>query len=190
MSPAGLLRVDFLAPADLPLPGRLGLTIAPGRARPGFPEAGGATLAADLKRLRDDFGASVLLTLMEETEMSLHGIGRLRPAARKAGLESLWFPIPDLGAPSSAEATAGLVGDLVERLSAGRTVVVHCLGGIGRSGTIAACVLVGLGQPADRALRRVRAARPGAVEMPAQEAFVRGFGPVWSERSAGERPPR
>ncbi len=63
---------------------------------------------------------------------------------------------------------------LISGLSDGSRVLVHCKGGLGRAGTIAALMLVELGMTVDEAIRTVRAARPGAIETRAQEAFVMG----------------
>jgi ADP-ribosyl-[dinitrogen reductase] hydrolase len=54
----------------------------------------------------------------------------------------------------------------------GNRIVVHCRGGLGRTGVIAARLLIELGEAPDKALQRVRAARPGAVETPEQEDYV------------------
>ncbi|CAN5345025.1 hypothetical protein BH24ACT19_BH24ACT19_17720 [soil metagenome] len=56
-----------------------------------------------------------------------------------------------------------------------KTVVVHCRGGLGRSGMFAASVLVVLGRPAGEAIKVVREAREGAIETPDQEDRVRWF---------------
>jgi ADP-ribosyl-[dinitrogen reductase] hydrolase len=71
------------------------------------------------------------------------------------------------------------VREIHEHLGAGDTVVVHCMGGLGRAGTIAACVLAARGLEAERAVEVVRAVRPGALETAAQVAFVGLFGEVW-----------
>lgn len=181
MAPSGPIRVDFLRPQDLPVGGRLGLSIAPGRWRPDGPAN---PLRADLRALRQVFGASALVTLMEEPELKQYGtsLSRLRSGARRAGLTSIWFPIPDFGVPSSEEETVRLVEGLVARLRSRETVVVHCLGGLGRSGTMASCVLVALGRNSADAIACVRAARPGAVQTPLQERFVESFEGAWLGR--------
>ena len=51
-------------------------------------------------------------------------------------------------------------------------MLLHCRGGIGRTGTIAARLLVEFGfKPAD-AIALVRRTRPGTIETSAQEQYV------------------
>jgi ADP-ribosyl-[dinitrogen reductase] hydrolase len=52
-------------------------------------------------------------------------------------------------------------------------VLIHCRGGLGRAGTIAARLLIELGIEPKKATASVRAARPGAIETSEQEEFVR-----------------
>jgi len=99
---------------------------------------------------------------MEPFELHSYGITRLPRAAKRAGLEHVWFPIADLSIPASMTGAGALVDTLLRRLGEGKTVVVHCLAGLGRSGTIAACLLVAKGRKPDDAIQVVRAARPGA----------------------------
>lgn len=67
---------------------------------------------------------------------------------------------------------------LRSRLRNGFNVVVHCKGGLGRAGTIAARLLVELGADPEGAIRRVREARPGAIETLEQERHVHRQRPV------------
>ena len=176
MTPDGLRApVAFLPQETHGPPGRLGFAPAPGlwRLDASLPPA--RLLDDDLRTLCA-CGASVLVTLLEETEMARIGLADLLARAQRAGLETLWFPIADGTAPSDLGSTAGLVDEILERLAAGRTVVVHCHGGIGRSGTVAACCLVALGADPRRAIDAVRKARPGAATAPGQEDFVQAFG--------------
>jgi ADP-ribosyl-[dinitrogen reductase] hydrolase len=58
------------------------------------------------------------------------------------------------------------------RLRAGFNILIHCKGGLGRAGMIAARLLTELGVPPSQAIANTRNARPGAIETAAQEAFV------------------
>jgi protein-tyrosine phosphatase len=77
--------------------------------------------------------------------------------------------------PADAAAAERLVARLSSSLERGECVVVHCWGGLGRAGTIAACCLVARGVEPRRAISIVRSARPGAVQSIEQEEFVRDF---------------
>ena len=173
--PDGLIWVDFVAQESHGLPGRLGLTVAPGKWRQGLDPASDTLVRDDLVRLRSTYGAKVLVTLLEEFEMSMLAIPELLKTVRKLRLRSMWFPIPDVSVPSDMDATVALVDGIVDRMARGETVVVHCRGGLGRSGTIAACCLVARGRGPRDAIRMVRRARPGAVEVASQVDFVARF---------------
>jgi hypothetical protein len=172
--------IAFVPQAAHGLAGRLGFAPAPGRWRPWEDAAPGEAVREDLTRLERACGAAVLVTLLERAEMSRIGLADLLDCARRSGFDCLWFPIPDGAPPSDLEATSLLVARVFERLAAGRTVIVHCHGGIGRSGTIAACVLVAAGAEPARAIDVVREARAGAATAPGQEEFVHGFARAWA----------
>jgi ADP-ribosyl-[dinitrogen reductase] hydrolase len=93
-----------------------------------------------------------------------------------------WFhlPIVDVSIPGKAFEAAWLrVGEqLRSMLSGGSNVVVHCRGGLGRAGTIAARLLVELGVAPETAIANVRRVRPGAIETRAQEQFVLRLRPI------------
>ncbi len=174
--------VAFVPQAAHRLPGRLGFAPAPGRWRP-WEEDGGETVQEDLTCLERACGAAVVVNLLERDEMTRIGLPDLLDRARRSGFECLWFPIPDGAAPSDVEATALLVAQVLERLAAGRTVIVHCHGGVGRSGTITACALVAASLEPARALEVVRAARAAAATAPGQEDFVHEFARAWARRT-------
>ena len=167
------LRVDFLPRPALALPGRLGLSRAPGRWSPGRHTDSDVRLREDLETLTTDHGARMLVTLVERAELAQ--LGKKGREARRAGLTWVHFPIPDMWVPSDVAATRRLVARMLGALEQGENVVVHCWGGLGRAGTIAACCLVAHGCEAKRAVALVRAARPGAVQSVQQELFVRTF---------------
>jgi len=90
------------------------------------------------------------------------------------GFEYHHLPVRDFTAPSQAQIRRfiALVGAARQ---AGKKLVVHCMAGRGRTGTMAACYLVSKGMDAAEALREIRALRPGSVETREQEEAVRRF---------------
>lgn len=166
------IRVAWLAtPA---LPGRIGLTFAPGkRATALYGPSWARDLGADLDRLRAE-GVDLLAPLVEDHELELLAIPDLVDAARARGMAVHRLPIRDGGAPDPASA-ALLVDRILAHAGAGGTAVVHCRGGLGRAGTLAACCLVALGADPLAAIQAVREVRPGAIETDRQEAFVLAF---------------
>ncbi len=62
---------------------------------------------------------------------------------------------------------------VAEHVARGEGVVVHCVGGTGRTGTVLACALRQLGRSADAAIDTVRMHRPHRPESLWQEDVVR-----------------
>lgn len=181
----GPLHVDFVSLSEYGVTGRLGLTIAPGKIDPN--RGWDRNLREDLAALKDRYRTDRLVSLMEEFEYGMLKIPALLDEVKEAGIATNWFPIRDVGAPPVEEMDAfgELVDAIVQGLRAGETIIVHCRGGIGRSGLLAASCLVALGTEAARAIDKVREARPGAVETWSQEEWVRLF----AERPAPDRDP-
>ena len=119
-------------------------------------------LEADLRFLTQQ-GIDTLVSLTETT---------LDPEALASlGFASLHLPIPDRDVPEP-EQVETCMAYLDENLGKGHRVLVHCLGGYGRTGTLLACYLVHCGAPAADALLEIRRLRPGSVENETQEAAI------------------
>ncbi len=172
----GPLRVDWLPDGwtDDGRPGRLGLTVLPGKHGASVRYPGRVydrDLDDDLATLRE-LGVVRLILLVEDHELDRWGSG-LPPVAWTPSV--LRFPMPD-GSPPADLATMNAILAAIEAARGDGDVAVACMGGVGRSGTVAACALVAAGATAEDAIAIVRRARhPEAVETKAQEAFVRGF---------------
>ncbi|MCD0156718.1 cyclin-dependent kinase inhibitor 3 family protein [Deinococcus sp. 14RED07] len=175
-SAANPIRVDWI-PTGL-WPGRLGLTFAPGK-KGGSVYQPGVThdrdLTDDMRTLAQG-GANVIAPLLEDHEFPMLGLEDYHDAADTFGLEVAPYPIPDGHAPHDPRDFAAYIDELMTYLLNGRSVVVHCRGGLGRAGLSAACLLVQAGLDADDAIALVRETRsPHAIETPQQEQFIHDF---------------
>lgn len=171
------IRVDFVESEQMTLPGRIGLTFAPGKKqRVALTGSWERDLDADFERLRNHWHTDVLLSLIEEHEFTSLGIPTLREHARHYGIEVIWFPIRDISIPTSMEEFAAMVRVIHQVLEEGKTVVIHCMGGLGRTGLVAAALLVYATDLSPKeAISVVRSARQGTIQTGEQEQFVSSF---------------
>jgi ADP-ribosylglycohydrolase/protein-tyrosine phosphatase len=154
--------------------GALGLTFCPGANDPMIgKDRCMRDLASDLASVRA-WGASALVTLLDENEFDLLNVPDLGELAESAGLDWYHLPIPDMATPGWIFERRWVYAGLRLRrlLRRGGRVVIHCRAGLGRSGTIAARLLIELGATPGQAIERVRAARPGAIQNSEQERHV------------------
>lgn len=173
---SGALRIDALL---MPLGGTLGLVHCPGRrGEDGSGQVWSRELAADVQWIKS-WGATTVLSLISEPEMARLGVPELPRVVQDAGLRWAHVPIPDFEPPNpqSMQAWVAEIPHVMSTLARGEKVVVHCAAGLGRTGTVAASLLVLQGLTGDDAIRRVRQVRPGTLETAAQEEFVRTFKP-------------
>lgn len=121
----------------------------------------------------------MLVTLIGADELERIGAESLRRTCADLGLAWAHCPIADMQVPRAPfELAWGTFSPEVHlRLDSAETVVLHCRAGLGRTGTIAARILVERGIDAGAAIALVRKYRPGAIETPEQEAWVRALPP-------------
>ncbi len=132
-------------------------------------------IGRDHLALMDRVEATTVVALTETHELDDRYPDYAQWLRANLGTHAVHQPIPDLHAPALDD-LRGLVDDIYARLSAGEVVIVHCAGGIGRSGTVAVAVLVRAGVPIDVALTTVRSSRPMAgPEVGAQQDVLREF---------------
>ena len=158
---------------DLPgFAGALLLGPCPGRRRETLDEAASqATLTEDLSRLAR-LGATGLLSLVETKELP-GGLDGFTAAVRAAGLEWAHLPIPDYGVPDAGFMAGWHRLDLARRLRMGESWAIHCRAGLGRTGTVAALLLVENGAEAAEAIAHIRREHDAAaVETQAQADFL------------------
>lgn len=154
---------------------RIHMTFAPGKKGRGTwsGTVHNRDLQTDLMRLRDTYGTTHLITLVEDFELADLQIPNLRKETLKLGMEHLHFPITDLSVPDDLDAFEAFVDDLKTTYQTGATFTIHCVGGLGRTGVLAAILLQELhGYSPEDSVVAVRAARNGTIQNREQEQFV------------------
>jgi ADP-ribosyl-[dinitrogen reductase] hydrolase len=166
------LRIDLVSAG--PGGGLIGISLCPGKRCSSLTgPRWERDLALDLDVI-SEWRADAVVSLIEEHEIAELGVNHLGAQLQARGIEWRHLPIADWRAPDARfEAAWSSCGPaLLALIRAGGRVLVHCRGGLGRTGTVTALLLVELGlSPAD-AIARVRQARPGAIETRAQLNYV------------------
>ena len=155
--------------------GKIGVTFCPGKhQRSGVSGQWARDLALDLDAIAD-WGAAAVVSLVTSEESRVYKVAAM--GEKVADRHMVWHHLPIIDGSVPGERFEQEWIEVGERLRAlvrsGANVLIHCRGGLGRAGTIAARLLVELGWEAEEAIRAVRAVRPGAIETRAQEMHVR-----------------
>ncbi|GEM_PF-611500 len=169
-----LLVAEILLPKNI----KIGLSFCPGKTQPhAMSGPWKRNLETDLEVIQS-LNYDVVLTLIEDFEFQELKVEDLQSeAVRDSGMDWLWSPIVDQSTPTHANYT--VLMDVLQRVEAGDSIFIHCKGGLGRAGTIAAWLLTHFGRSGHEAIAEVRNVRPGAIENDNQE--------YWAIRNAGQR---
>ena len=136
-------------------------------------------------------GVNYFIDLTEEGEHSNLGrlesyIGIAEEIAGRQGRTVEWarHPIRDATVPRSPEQMSDILDAIDTQLAEGKTVYVHCWGGVGRTGTVVGCWLVRHGSTGREALDEVAALwqgvekidrQPKSPGQPDQRDYVRNW---------------
>jgi predicted protein tyrosine phosphatase len=104
-------------------------------------------------------GVDVVVSLLEKDEAAELELSAEGNAADANGIRFMSFPIPDRGVPTATRDALSLLGGVRAMLEQGRNVAVHCRQGVGRSGLVAAGLLVASGMGTQQAMNTVSTAR-------------------------------
>ncbi|MBL9046476.1 MAG: dual specificity protein phosphatase family protein [Tabrizicola sp.] len=148
--------------------GLLAISPMPGR---------GGTYQADLRDLLA-FSPSLVLTMTTSEELASKEATTLPDDLAHHGILWLHLPIVDFGAPDAATSALWPEASVRARevLAQGGKVLVHCMGGCGRSGMAVLRLMVEAGEEPAAALTRLRAVRHCAVETPEQYGWASAGG--------------
>lgn len=161
------LRIDFIL-SDKINNQSIALTILPGR------KDYSRDLSQDIKEIKaSNIGG--IVTLITHDEMDYYGVNDLLVQYEKNGIDYIHQPIIDQKTPNRLELEV-INAFINTKLNQNKKVLIHCVGGLGRSGLVAACYLKSVGCASNEAIKAIRSARSlRAIESKEQEDFVNNF---------------
>lgn len=140
-------------------------------------------LGNDVKYIKETHNISVIVCLLNKYELRTIGINvdeYKKLCEKKNQIELFIYPILEMGAPQDEMKTFHfeVIEKIAKEIMAGRNVLIHCRGGIGRAGTIASCLLLFLkifdsAMDAVKFLRSIRDKR--CVESRKQYDFIEEY---------------
>jgi len=102
-----------------------------------------------------------------------------------SGMRYLHLDVPDFTPPSTKQLKRAVVF-IDDVIAQGGAVVVHCMMGIGRTGTVLGAYLVSKGATPEQAVTTVRARRPGSIETMSQYKAIERFAEYCSSHEHDE----
>lgn len=159
--------------------GELGLTFCPGKKQAAaMTGVWDRDVELDLITI-EEWGATSVISLLEPFEYQELEVPNL-PEEFARRFHWLNLPIPDQQAPYNAwtEHWETIRTDIKNGLNRGEKFLIHCKGGFGRTGTIAAMILMDHGYGWQEAITECRKSRELAVETRAQEEYLKDYQPL------------
>jgi protein-tyrosine phosphatase len=122
-----------------------------------------ASINASLNEIKAT-GAEAILTFMTQAELDRNNLSNLGELVKGKGMSWFHLPILDDEAPEMPFLTAWkTAGPAVHRLiEQGKSIAVHCKGGSGRTGIIAAQILLERGEDLESLMKHIKFLRPNA----------------------------
>lgn len=181
------LRIAAVQPA--PTCGRIGITFCPGKKQvDGWSGRWDRDLGSDVEVI-ERWGAVAVVTLVEQHELDHLQASQLGVELQRRHIEWLHLPIADVSVPGRLfeQQWEAHAPGLRARLRDGFDILVHCKGGLGRAGMVAARLLVEMGMAPEDAIREVREVRPHAIETLHQAEDVRSRVPIPESRPSSSQ---
>ncbi|MEB3438056.1 cyclin-dependent kinase inhibitor 3 family protein [Pseudomonas sp. A2] len=122
--------------------------------------------------------ACALLTLMPTEELTLNEVENLERQCQQRSIEWFHLPVEDGHAPGEPFQAAWSANRerIKQLLTEGKSIAIHCKGGSGRTGLVAAQLLIECGVPFSDAVSGVQALRPSAIQHPVHINYISQFG--------------
>lgn len=101
----------------------------------------------------------VVVSLLEQHEVDQFELSQEGEVAESRNIHFVSFPIPDRGVPASTKTALSFLHRITTKLDEGKNVAIHCRQSVGRSGLVAAGLLITSGMSVDQGVDLVSSAR-------------------------------
>jgi protein-tyrosine phosphatase len=136
----------------------------------------GKDLLGDVQIIKD-LNIKCLISLMEKDELNHFGAKNLFKELDQNKIKWIHFEIKNFGIPTlnQDDELNSHIKTINQRILNGENVYIHCMAGLGRTGMLAALILIKLGLQIKQSIQIIINTRPGSIETEAQENFVYEF---------------
>ena len=114
-------------------------------------------------------GVDLVVSLLETSEALELELVAQEASCAKNGISFRRFSIPDRGIPDRRDNFISFIALLAKEVEAGKSLVIHCRAGIGRTGLVACCLLQSLGIKTEQAWMRLSEARGVSIPDTAEQ---------------------
>ncbi|WP_454442781.1 cyclin-dependent kinase inhibitor 3 family protein [Vibrio bathopelagicus] len=139
------------------------------------PGTKGADLDVSLTQLKEQ-GVEAIVTALDDHELASKDVAALGEKTRALGMQWFQIEIEDDCAPGADfamkwQAASPALHQVVDN---GGKVAMHCMGGSGRTGLLAAHLLLEKSWDLSKIVQEVQSLRPGAFTKPIQVEYING----------------
>ena len=166
------LQIDWIT-SNL-FTGRIGITLCPGKYQPVSWSGGwNRNLEIDIDVIGAS-GSTVVVSLVEESEMKVLGVQGLGKAILAREMEWIHIPFEDATAPDYKwmQGFDLVAPSILTSIKNGDSIVIHCKGGLSRAGTVVALLLCSMGMEVFSAIQLIRNVRSKNCINSIQQEFL------------------
>lgn len=119
-------------------------------------------------------GTDAVISLLSNTELGMLGVAALGDEIQRHNMAWYQLPIEDDCAPQAPffDVFELVKDDLQARLDSGETIAIHCRGGTGRTGLMAAILLLEAGESWETVKNQIQSIRPKALTLAPHLAYI------------------
>lgn len=125
-------------------------------------------------------GVDQVVALTPDDELERLGLAAMPQRIKDSGIAWRQVPVVNFSTPEADQLDVFMaaMAETKSLLDQGQHVLVHCRGGTGRAGKVAAVMLIHYGVAPDQAITMIRQQREGCIQTDDQEQFVRDYIPM------------